>query len=183
MQPRMLIWAAGFTLAACSSEPEMPLPATPAAPLDRPLDAAATGDRVSVRTAALLEAALVQVAAADLRRCMIDFAGGLPARFNPPAHGGWLIVASALPDDGATFAARHEAAPERNTKPSDGWQDRITYRALLRSTDPTDGAVACLSCVFDYEAGRLSYRNAYALDTCQRGAPGERTLATVVALP
>ena len=183
MQPRTLIWAAGFALAACASEPETPPPATPAVALDRPLDAAATGDRVSVRTAALLEAALVQVAAADLRGCMVDFAGGTPARFNPPAHGGWLIVASALPADGATFAARHEAAPELNPKPSDGWQDRITYRALLRSTDPTDGSVACLSCVFDYDAGRLSYRNAYALDTCQRGGPGERSLAAVLALP
>ena len=182
MQPRKLIWVAGLALAACSSEPE-PLPPTPAVPLDRPLDAAATGDRVSVRTAALLEAALVQVGAVELRRCMADFTGDAPPRFALPAHGGWLIVASALPADGAAFTARNEAAPELNPKPSDDWQDRVTYRALLRSANPSDDSVACLSCVFDYEGGRLTYRHAYALDTCQRGAPGERSLAAVVALP
>ena len=171
-----------LALAACSSEPEPP-PITPAVPLDRPLDAAATGHRVSVRTAALIESALVQVGAADLRRCLAEFTGDAPPRFAPPTHGGWLIVASALPADGPAFAARHEAAPELNPEPGDGWQDRVTYRALLRATNPTDGAVACLSCVFDYDAGRLSYRNAYALDTRERGGPAERSLAAVVALP
>lgn len=182
MSARKLLPIAALALVACSSEPEPP-PGTPAVPLDRPLDAAATGDRVSVRTAALIEAALAQVDAGALRRCLADFTGDAPARFAPPAHGGWLVAAAALPADGPAFAARHEAAPELNPQPSDGWQDRVTWRALLRAKDPTDGSVACLSCVFDYEAGRLTYRNAYALDTCQRGAPGERTLATVVALP
>jgi hypothetical protein len=183
MPSRHLAWVSLLALAACSGEPEPAPPVSPAVPLDRPLDAAAGGERVSVRAAALIEAALAQVGAADLRRCMADFAGGAPTRFLPPAHGGWLIVASALPADGAAFAARNEAAPELNPARTDGWQDRVTYRALLRSANPTDGAVACLSCVFDYDAARLTYRHAYALDTCQRGSPGERTLATVLALP
>ena len=135
MQPRKLIWVAGLALAACSSEPE-PLPATPAVPLDRPLDAAATSDRVSVRTAALLEAALVQVGAVELRRCMADFAGDAQPRFAPPAHGGWLIVASALPADGAAFTARNEAAPELNPKPSDDWQDRVHLSGAAALGEP-----------------------------------------------
>jgi hypothetical protein len=183
MPARKLVWVSLLALAACSGEPEPAPPVSPAVPLDRPLDAAAGGERVSVRTAALIEAALVQVGAADLRRCLTDFAGDTPPRFAPPAHGGWLIIASALPADGAAFATRNEAAPELNPTPADGWQDRVTYRALLRSVSPTDGSVACLSCVFDYDAARLIYRHAYALDTCQRGSPGERTLATVLALP
>ena len=100
----------------------------------------------------------------------------VPARFNPqPA--GWLIVAAALPATGSEFELRHAAAPELNPDPEDGWQDRITYRALLRSQRPDDGTVACLSCVFDFTAGRVVYRHAYALDTCHWRDAGERELA------
>jgi hypothetical protein len=102
--------------------------------------------------------------------------------FLPPAHGGWLIVASALPADGDAFARRHAAAPDLNPDPDDGWQDRITYRALLRRSDPVDGSVACLSCVFDFAAGQVVYRHAYALDTCQGAVPGERALVAVVPM-
>ncbi len=48
--------------------------------------------------------------------------------------------------------------------------------------DRADGAVACLSCVFDYEGAELAYRHAYALDTCRRAIPPERDLATVMPL-
>src|SRR4051794_34111434 len=53
MPARTLAWVSPLALAACSGEPE---PAPPVVPLDRPLDAAAGGERVSVRAAALIEA-------------------------------------------------------------------------------------------------------------------------------
>ena len=141
------------------------------------------GNELSARTAALIEAALVEVKAADLRRCLAEFLGDPPARFQLPAHGGWLVIASALPAAGPVFAARNEAAPDLNPEPDDDWQDRITYRALLRSANPVDASAICLSCVFDYGAGKVTYRHAYALETCQRAAPGERGLVAVMPLP
>ena len=99
------------TLAACAADPEPPAAATTAVPLDRPLDAA-LGDPAAVRTAALIEVALAQVRPDDLRRCLDEFQQGPDGRFAPPAHGSWLIVASALPEDGDVFARRNEAAPE-----------------------------------------------------------------------
>jgi len=148
---------------------------------DRPLDAAGmAAETRETRTAALIEAALVQVKAADLQHCLADFRGGGASALQPPAHAGWLIVAAALPAAGSEFKLRHAAAPELNPEPEDGWQDRITYRALLRSPRLDDGTVACLSCVFDFTAGQVVYRHAYALDTCHGAMPGERALATVV---
>ena len=167
-------------LAACTGEAEPP-PIAVATPPDRPLDGA-LGDPMAVRTAALIEAALAQVRPQDLRRCVDEFLQSAPSRFQPPAHGGWLIVASTLSAEGDTFARRHAASPEFNPEPEDGWQDRITYRALLRPVDRADASVACLSCVFDYEGAELSYRHAYALDTCRRAIPPERDLATVMPL-
>jgi hypothetical protein len=167
-------------LAACSADPEPPA-ATTAAPLDRPLDGA-LADPVATRTAALIEAALAQVRSAELVQCITEFQQSGAGRLQPPASGGWLIVASALPADGDAFARRNSAAPELNPEPDDGWQDRIVYRALLRSPDPADSFVACLSCVFDYEGAQIAYRHAYALDTCRRAVPPERDLATVVPL-
>ena len=169
-------------LAACSSEPERRPPSALPIPLDRPLDGTSR-DISAARTAALIEAALVEVKAADLRRCLVEFLGDPPARFRSPAHSGWLVVASALPAEGPVFAARHEAAPGLNARPDHDWQDRITYRALLRSANPVDASVACLSCVFDYDAGRVTYRHAYALETCQHAGPGERALVAVLPLP
>ena len=169
-----------LALVGCTAEPEPP-PITAATPADRPLDGAA-GDPVALRTAALLEAALAQVRPADLRRCLADFAAEAPGQFEPPAHGTWLIVAQSLPVDGAAFRRRHAAAPELNPEPEDGWADRVVFRALLRAADPTSGAVACLSCVFDYEAAALTYQRAYGLDACRRAVPPERDLATVLPL-
>ena len=166
-------------LAACSREPGPP-PAATASP-DRPLDGA-LADPIAVRTAALIEAALAQLRPGDLHRCVDEFQQSAGATFRPPTHGGWLIVASALPGDGEAFARRNAAAPELNPEPEDGWQDRVTYRALLRPANSADGAVACLSCVFDYEGARLTYRHAYALDTCRRAIPPERDLATVIPI-
>jgi hypothetical protein len=138
---------------------------------------------VAARTAALVEAALVQVAVADLRRCLVEFQAeadpaGRPA---PRRHRGWLIVAAAQPADGSVFQLRRAVAPELNPVPGDGWQDRLTYRTLLRSPDPADGSVACLSCVFDYDGGTIFFRHAYALETCPSTVPDERELA--VSLP
>ena len=169
------------TLAACTREPEPPPATIAATPPDRPLDGA-LGDSVAVRTAVLIEAAVAQVRPPDLRRCVDEFRQSAPNRFQAPAHGGWLIVASALPADGEAFTRRNVAAPELNPEPEDGWQDRITYRALLHGVDRAEGAVACLSCVFDYEGAELAYRHAYALDTCRRAIPPERDLATVMPL-
>lgn len=161
-------------LAACAPEPP-PSPTVAVAP-ERPLDSP-LGDPVAIRSAALIEAALAQVRPADLRRCVDEFASpGLRL----PAHGRWLIVASALPVDGAGYARRLAAAPELVTEPDDDWLDRITYRTLLRAADAQDGSVACLSCVFDYAAGRVAYQRAYGLETCRRAVPPERDLATVV---
>jgi hypothetical protein len=170
-----------LTLATCASEPEPTPVATVAVPPDRPLDDPWT-ESSAVRTAALIEAALAQVGAKDLRRCLDEFQQGGPPRFRPPTHAGWLIVASALPADGKQFTRRNEAAPDLNPAPADGWQDRVTYRGLLRHADPVDGTLACLSCVFDYEGTTIAYRHAYALDTCRRAVPPERDLAVVVPL-
>jgi len=168
-------------LAACADDPQpvdMPKRAVAA---DRPLDAAGlAAEAKETRTAALIEAALLEVKAADLQRCLADFRGDGASPLQPPAHAGWLIVAAAVPIDGGEFKLRHAVAPELNPAPEDGWQDRITYRALLRSTRPDDGTVACLSCVFDFSAGHVVYRHAYALDTCHGAMPGERALVTVV---
>ena len=68
------------------------------------------------------------------------------------------------------------AACSHDPEPDDGWQDRITYRTLLRSSDPADGSVACLSCIFDYSRGAVVYQHAYGLDTCPSTVPGEREL-------
>lgn len=164
-------------LAACASEPPPPSPTVAVAP-DRPLDGPLAGP-VAVRTAMLVEAALSQVRAADLRRCVDEFGS---SGFRLPTHGRWLIVASALPVDGAGYARRLAAAPELTAKPDDDWLDRITYRTLLRAADPQDGSVACLSCVFDYVGGRVAFQSAYGLDTCRRAVPPERDLATVLPL-
>ena len=169
-----------LTLIGCAADPEPP-PITAATPPDRPLDGAG-GDPVALRTGALLEAALAQVEPADLRRCLAEFAAAAPGRFAPPAHGTWLIVAQSMPADGTAFRRRHAAAPELNPEPDDGWADRVVFRALLRAAEPTSGAVACLSCVFDYEAAALTYQRAYGLDACRRAVPPERDLATVVPL-
>jgi hypothetical protein len=164
-------------LAACSAEVEPIATGTAALPADRPLGGV-DHDAMAERSAALVEAALASTPAADLRRCVADFRRGAGVRLAPPANGGWLIVASALPADGEAIRRRHEAAPELNPEPADGWQDRVTYRGLVRG--PDGEAAACLSCVFDYEAAVLVYRHAYALDTCRRAVPPERDLATVV---
>ena len=58
--------------------------------------------------------------------------------------------------------------------------DRIVYRGLLRAAEASDGSAACLSCVFDYEDGSVSFRHGYALETCRRAVPPERELAVVV---
>ena len=170
-----------LALAACSSDPDPSASGAPAVAVDRPLDSAhLAAESMAARTAALVEAALVQVTAADLRRCLADFQGegGAEGGAAPKQQRAWLIVAAAQPADGPVFSLRHEVAPELNPTPDDDWQDRITYRTLLRSTDPADGSVACLSCVFDYERGAIAYRHAYALDTCPSTVPGERELAT-----
>jgi hypothetical protein len=166
-------------LAACASGSEPPATGTAALPPDRPLGGMHR-DAAAERSAALVEAALASVSAADLRRCVGDSRRGAGARLAPPAGGGWLIVASAIPADGEAFRRRHEAAPALNPEPADGWHDRVTYRGLSRG--PDGEAAACLSCVFDYEEAVLVYRHAYALDTCRRAVPPERDLATVVWL-
>lgn len=174
--------AAGL-LVGCTAGDQPPSGQIQVVAADRPLDAAGLdGDARAARVAALLELALVQVRAADLRRCILDFHGdAAPADgFLPPDHGGWLVVASAVAADSATFAQRHAAAPGANPLPDDGWQDRVTYRGLLRRADPADGAVACLSCVFDVTGEQVVYRAAYALDTCQGAMAGERSLVTVL---
>lgn len=168
-------------LAACAGESEPPPAVTSAVPPDRPLDGA-LGDPVAVRTAALIEAALAQIHPGDLRRCIDEFQQTDHGKLQPPRQRGWLIVASALPAEGQAFARRHAAAPELHPEPTDGWQDRVTYRAVLRPVDRADGTVACLSCVFDYENAIFAYRQAYALDTCRRAIPPERDLATVIPL-
>ncbi|MFO1048409.1 MAG: hypothetical protein U1E52_10985 [Geminicoccaceae bacterium] len=145
---------------------------------ERPLDGPLAGP-MAVRTAVLIEAALAQVRPADLRRCIGEFG---TSGFQLPAHGQWLIVASALPVGGAGYARRLAAAPELVAEPDDDWLDRITYRTLMRAADPQDGAVACLSCVFDYVGGRVAFQTAYGLDTCRRAVPPERDLAIVVPL-
>ena len=164
-------------LGACSRPPD-PRPATIAAPPDRPLDGY-LANATAVRTAMLIEVALAQVRPADLRRCLDEFAGSSAPGFRPPAHGGWLVVASAQAVDDPAHVLRQDAAPELSPRSDGGWHDRIVYRALLRSAD---ASVACLSCVFDYAQGRVGYRHAYALDTCRRAVPPERDLATVVPL-
>ena len=176
---RSLLVLATLTLVmACAADPDPPPVATAAASPDRPLDSY-LGDRTAVRAAALTEVALAQVRPGDLGHCLDEFGREGAAQFRPPAHGGWLIVTSALPADGAAFARRQEVAPELHPDLDDGWLDRIVYRALLRTADARD--VACLSCVFDYEGGRVIYRHAYALDTCRRAVPPERDLA--IAMP
>lgn len=170
---------------ACSSDPELASGDAQAIAADRPLDSAhMAAQSMAARTASLLEAALVQVTAADLRRCLAGFQskGDAAVGLAPTRPRTWLIVAAAQPVDGPVFALRHEVAPELNPTPGDDWQDRITYRTLLRSPDPAEGSVACLSCVFDYESGAIAYRHAYALDTCHSTVPGERELATVVPI-
>jgi hypothetical protein len=170
-----------LTLAACNSDPEVPAGGAAAVAVDRPLDGTQlAAESKAARTAALVEAALAQVTAADLRRCLSDYLGETivaDARVPVRQHA-WLIVAAAQPASGAVFALRREVAPELNPMPADDWQDRVTYRTLLRSPNPADGSVACLSCVFDYESGTIAYRHAYALDTCPSTVPGERELAT-----
>jgi hypothetical protein len=178
MERSLLVLATLTLVVACAAEPDPPPGATAAAPPDRPLDSY-LGDPTAVRAAVLTEVALAQVRPGDLGHCLDEFGRQGAARFRPPAHGGWLIVTSALPADGAAFARRQEAAPELHPDPDDGWLDRIVYRALLRTADA--GEVACLSCVFDYEGGRVTYRHAYALDTCRRAVPPERDLA--IAMP
>lgn len=170
-------------LAGCADRDEPATDPSRVVAADRPLDTAGLdGDAAAARTAALLELALMQVTAPDLRRCILDFQGnGSPTDgFLPPRHGGWLIVATAVAADSAAFARRHAVAPASNPEPDDGWQDRIVYRALLRRADPADGAVACLSCVFDVTGERVVYTHAYALDTCQGAMAGERSLVTVM---
>lgn len=170
-------------VAGCADRSEPPTDGSRVVAADRPLDAAGLdGDAAAARTAALLELALAQVKAPELRRCVLDFHGdGAPAdSFLPPAHGGWLIVTAAAAADSAAFAQRHAAAPASNPEPDDGWQDRIIYRTLLRRADPADGAAACLTCVFDVTGERVVYRHAYALDTCQGAMAGERSLVTVM---
>lgn len=170
-------------LAGCADRHEPATDPNQVVAADRPLDAARLdGDAAAARTAALLELALVQVRAPDLRRCILDFRGdGASADgFLPPSHGGWLIVVAAVAADSAAFARRHAAAPASNPEPDDGWQDRIVYRAVLRRADVADGAVACLSCVFDVSGERVVYTYAYALDTCQGAMAGERSLVTVM---
>ncbi len=169
-----------LALAGCAKEPPPPPAVSVAVAPDRPLDGARGA--AAMRTAALIEAALAQVEPRDLRRCLADFETGAPGRFRPPAHATWLIVASALPVEGDFFRRRHQVAPEMNPVPGDGWQDRLVYRSLLRSTDDVAGSVACLSCEFDYEGAALVYRRAYALDACRRAIPPEQDLATVVPL-
>ena len=162
-----------------SSEPE-PARRSPAVPLDRPLDAAATGDRVSVRTAALLEAALAQVGAAELRRCMADFAGDAPPRFR--ATGAWRLADRGLRPAGRRRRVRRPQRGGTRAQPAAcrrlAGSGHLPGAAALGATR-ADGAVACLSCVVRLRRRPATYRHAYALDTCQRGAPGERTLATV----
>ncbi len=172
-------------VAGCADRDVPPADGSRVVAADRPLDSPGLGgDARAARTAALLELALAQVKAPELRRCILDFHGGdAPADdFRPPVHGGWLVVASAVADDSAVFAQRHAAAPEANPKPDDGWQDRVTYRALLRRADSADGSTACLSCVFDVTGERVVYRHAYALDTCQGPMAGDRSLVAVVPL-
>ena len=172
-------------LAACSHDPEPPAANAPAVAADRPLDDPSnTAESLAARTAALVESALVQVRSADLERCLADFQGGADGTHRP-AHTyqrAWLVVAASLPADGPVFALRREVAPELNPEPEDGWQDRITYRTLLRSPDPADGSVACLSCVFDYSRGAVVYQHAYGLDTCPSTVPGERELAVKLSV-
>lgn len=167
-------------LAACASQQD-PRPTTVAAPPDRPLDGYLP-DPTAMRTAALIEAALAQVRPEDLRRCLAEFGSAGGSGLRPPAHGTWLIVASAQAVGDPSYRRRRAAAPELRAEPDDDWLDRITYRALLRSSDPSDGSIACLSCAFDYEGGRVAFRHAYALDTCRRAVPPERDLAAVVPL-
>jgi hypothetical protein len=176
---RLLVFLLAL-LAACT-DPDDPRPATVAAPPDRPLDGHLPNP-TAVRTAVLVEAALAQVGPQDLRRCLGEFGLVGGSGFQPPEHGGWLIVASAQAVDDPAYRQRRAAAPELGGEPDDDWLDRITYRALLRSADAADGSVACLSCVFDFENGQVAFRHAYALDTCRRAVPPERDLATVVPL-
>lgn len=180
---RTALLAVVMGLAACSSDPEPPSGSVRAVAADRPLDAGPlAAESIPARTAALIEAALLQVAAADLRRCVVEFhgEGGHPAATAPLRRRSWLIVAAAQPVDGPVFELRHEVAPELNQVPDDDWQDRIVFRTLLRDADSPAGPPACLSCVFDYERGRVAYRHAYALDTCTATVPGERELAIVL---
>ena len=162
-------------LAACAPDTPAPSPTAAVAP-ERPLDGPLLGP-AAVRTAVLIEAALAQVRPTDLRRCVDEFGS---SGFRLPAHGRWLIVASALPVGGAGYARRIAAAPELVAEPDDDWLDRITYRTLLHASAAQDRSVACLSCVFDYAAGRVVYRHAYGLDTCRRAVPPERDFAIVV---
>ncbi|MGD9507160.1 MAG: hypothetical protein AB7O95_01280 [Geminicoccaceae bacterium] len=155
--------------------------ATVAVPPDRPLDGYLP-DPTAMRTALLIESALAQVRPVDLRRCLDEFGSAGRSSLRPPAHGGWLIVASAQEVGDPGYRRREAALPGSVGEVEDGWLDRIAYRALLRSADPSSGAVACLSCVFGFEGGRLTFRHAYALDTCRRAVPPERDLATVVPL-
>jgi hypothetical protein len=166
-------------LAGCAAEPEPP-PATAAIAADRPLDGVA-GDAAAIRTAALLEAALAQLPVDDLRRCVAEVAG-VASGLAPPAHGSWLIVASALAADGPAFARRRDAAPELHPEPDDGWQDRVVFRTLLRPADRSVPGAACLSCIFEREDDRLSFRHGYALPRCDRAVPPERDLAVVIPL-
>jgi hypothetical protein len=180
MCPILLLLLVMALLGACSRPPD-PRPATIATPPDRPLDSY-LANATAVRTAMLIEVALAQVRPADLRHCLDEFAGSNSPGFRPPPHGGWLVVASAQAVDDPARELRQVAAPELSSPSDDDWHDRIVYRALLRPADVTDASVACLSCVFDYQQGRISYRHAYALDTCRRAVPPERDLATVVPL-
>ncbi len=182
---RIVLVAILPAFAACSHDREPPAALVPAVAADRPLDDASNvAESLAARTAALVESALVQVRSADLERCLADFQGGAGVTLRP-AHTyqrAWLIVAASMPADGPVFALRREVAPELNPEPDDGWQDRITYRTLLRSPDPGDGSVACLSCVFDYSRGAVVYRHAYGLDTCPATVPGERELAVKLSV-
>jgi hypothetical protein len=177
MTRHLLVFAILF-LSACADRSD-PLPATVAAPLDRPVDGHLS-DPSAARAAILIEAALADVRPEDLQRCLADFASTGAPDLRPPAHGGWLIVTSAQAVDGAADRRRQAVAPEPVDEPGDGWRDRVVYRALLRSADMADHSAACLSCVFDFEDGRIAFRNAYALETCHRAIPPERDLAIVM---
>ena len=158
-------------LAGCRSEPEPPPcrrqrctagPSVGSGAMPRAIAA----DRTPTRAALAMQSRSGAICAGAARdsRCSRPEAGfgatcALPAGIASSQRHGTR--------DGEEFVynARRRLSPDHRRR-SDGWQDRVVglpghgCGRSIRSTR----AVACLSCVFDYEDAALAYRHAYALD-------------------
>ena len=136
---------------ACAADPEPPPVATAAAPPDRPLDSY-LGDPTAVRAAVLIEVALAQVRPGDLGHCLDEF--GRQGAEQVSAARAWRLADRGLGPAGRWRCLRPPPGgrhPSSTRSPTTAGRTGSSIARCCASTMRADGAVACLSCVFDYE--------------------------------